>query len=532
MPRAMRRSRTEPGRNRRRWRARHRASRSWARRLVMIVLIAGGLVAAAYYLYPRVELALFDRVDRRRLCQHSRHAGGAPDHRERARSPRGQQRLRQEGGPAHRAGRRDGAGPGPPGGGGRRGGAGRPATRPSPRRRRPSRTARANRFKLAVDDRRREQPDRRPARRRSPGWKEAAGRRAAGEGRGRPLRRAGPPQCGHEGAGRRPPDRLRAGPGARLARRSSRSTASARPWPVAEEPEPGKELDDVPQGWEQQHPNVLAALGQFAVNLAELGVEVPSYYETPDEFLTEIRRRPPDGDIDKLIARPSRRPRTSRPPRAQVEQAEAQLAEARLELSYCTDLRRHRRRRLQPERQPRRPGDAGPAAAGRPLARRGLGRLQLQGDPARADPDRPSGRAPGQRLPRQGLPGPGDRIQPGHRRGHGACCRPRTPRGTSSRSSSGCRCGSTSSAATRPTRRCSPACRSSRGSTSTRSPKARTPASGSGARSPPNRTRPSRTVRAAICKRMPDHRIGSAVLTHERRTSATLQAWAMQPRGV
>jgi membrane fusion protein (multidrug efflux system) len=53
-----------------------------------------------------------------------------------------------------------------------------------------------------------------------------------------------------------------------------RSLRAALAIPV--DPELGKDLDHVPDGWEQHHPDVLAALGQFAIHLAELGVKMPS----------------------------------------------------------------------------------------------------------------------------------------------------------------------------------------------------------------------------------------------------------------
>jgi membrane fusion protein (multidrug efflux system) len=101
------------------------------------------------------------------------------------------------------------------------------------------------------------------------------------------------------------------------------------------DPEAGKGLDHVPNDWDQHHPDVLAALGQLAVNLAELAVPIPSYYDTPDEFIAEIRKRAPGGNIDALIAETVARAPNVESAQAQVEQAEAQLAEAQLNLSYC-----------------------------------------------------------------------------------------------------------------------------------------------------------------------------------------------------
>jgi membrane fusion protein, multidrug efflux system len=102
-----------------------------------------------------------------------------------------------------------------------------------------------------------------------------------------------------------------------------------------EDPEQGKGLDYVPAEWEQHHPDVLAALGQFAINLAELGVKVPSYYDTPEQFISEIRGRAPGGDINALIEETVKKAPNVESAQAQVEQAGARLAEAELDLSYC-----------------------------------------------------------------------------------------------------------------------------------------------------------------------------------------------------
>jgi membrane fusion protein, multidrug efflux system len=101
------------------------------------------------------------------------------------------------------------------------------------------------------------------------------------------------------------------------------------------DPEAGKDLDYVPEDWDQHHPDVLAALGQLAVDLAELAVPIPSYYDTPDQFIAEIRKRAPGGNIDALIAETVARAPNVETAQAQAEQAEAQLAEAQLNLSYC-----------------------------------------------------------------------------------------------------------------------------------------------------------------------------------------------------
>jgi membrane fusion protein (multidrug efflux system) len=104
---------------------------------------------------------------------------------------------------------------------------------------------------------------------------------------------------------------------------------------LPEEPPPGKSLDDVPPGLEQRHSSVLAALGVLSVSLAEVGLPLPPYYETPDEFIAAVRKSAPNGDIDALIDQTVKSAPGVETAQAQIRQAEQALAQARLELGYC-----------------------------------------------------------------------------------------------------------------------------------------------------------------------------------------------------
>jgi membrane fusion protein, multidrug efflux system len=104
---------------------------------------------------------------------------------------------------------------------------------------------------------------------------------------------------------------------------------------VPEIPEPGKPLDDLPSDLDQKHSSVLAALGTYAYSLAELGLPLPKFYETPDDFLKRIRTDAPDGDIDALIERTVLKAPAVETSRARVAQDEQDLAQANLNLSYC-----------------------------------------------------------------------------------------------------------------------------------------------------------------------------------------------------
>jgi membrane fusion protein (multidrug efflux system) len=104
---------------------------------------------------------------------------------------------------------------------------------------------------------------------------------------------------------------------------------------LPEEPPPGKPLEDVSPNLDQRHSSVLSALGALALNLAELGVALPSETETPDELIARIRQTAPNGDIDKLIEQTVNDAPGVATARVQILQAEKNLALSRLQLSYC-----------------------------------------------------------------------------------------------------------------------------------------------------------------------------------------------------
>jgi membrane fusion protein (multidrug efflux system) len=104
---------------------------------------------------------------------------------------------------------------------------------------------------------------------------------------------------------------------------------------VAEEPPKGKPLDDVPADLDQRHSTVVSALAVFGQNLADLGVFLPGYTETPDAYIKRIQARAPDGDLDALIERVADRAPAVASARASVRKAEKDLDLARLNLGYC-----------------------------------------------------------------------------------------------------------------------------------------------------------------------------------------------------
>jgi membrane fusion protein, multidrug efflux system len=104
---------------------------------------------------------------------------------------------------------------------------------------------------------------------------------------------------------------------------------------VPETPPDGKPWDDLPPDLDQKHSEVLAALGMYAYTLAELGVSLPTFYESPKQFLDRIIAKAPNGDVDALIEQTVLKAPAVESARSRVAQAEQDLALAQLNLSYC-----------------------------------------------------------------------------------------------------------------------------------------------------------------------------------------------------
>jgi membrane fusion protein (multidrug efflux system) len=104
---------------------------------------------------------------------------------------------------------------------------------------------------------------------------------------------------------------------------------------VPETPESGKPLDDLPPDLDQKHSSILSALGMFAYNLAELGLPLPKFEESPQDFIKKIRDQAPNGDLDALIEQTVLKAPSVESSRAKVAQAQHDLDMAKLNLSYC-----------------------------------------------------------------------------------------------------------------------------------------------------------------------------------------------------
>ncbi len=73
----------------------------------------------------------------------------------------------------------------------------------------------------------------------------------------------------------------------------------------------------------------------YAYNLAELGVPLPKYEESPESFMAKLKAKAPNGDIDALIDQTIDKAPAVESSRSKVEQAKQDLALANLNLSYC-----------------------------------------------------------------------------------------------------------------------------------------------------------------------------------------------------
>jgi membrane fusion protein (multidrug efflux system) len=104
---------------------------------------------------------------------------------------------------------------------------------------------------------------------------------------------------------------------------------------LPEEPPAGEPLDQVPPNLNQKHSTVLAALGQLALAITELGATLPAFYDTPDQFIADIKSRAPNGDIDALIDATVKASPGVMAAQAQIAMARDQLAEAELSRTYC-----------------------------------------------------------------------------------------------------------------------------------------------------------------------------------------------------
>jgi membrane fusion protein, multidrug efflux system len=101
-------------------------------------------------------------------------------------------------------------------------------------------------------------------------------------------------------------------------------------------PPEGKTLADVPEDLDQTFSSVLQAQSDLRQSAAQLGVFPSSYDLTPKQMLEEFQRRDPGGNLDRIYAEIVKSAPSLKVAETNLEQAQSDLDEAKLNLSYCT----------------------------------------------------------------------------------------------------------------------------------------------------------------------------------------------------
>jgi membrane fusion protein (multidrug efflux system) len=104
------------------------------------------------------------------------------------------------------------------------------------------------------------------------------------------------------------------------------------------EPQPpaGKTLADVPEDLDQNFSSVRQAQSDLRQTAALLGVTPTSYDLTPKQMLDEFQRRDPGGDLNRIYAEIVKNAPTLKVAETSLLQAQSDLDQAKLNLSYCT----------------------------------------------------------------------------------------------------------------------------------------------------------------------------------------------------
>jgi membrane fusion protein (multidrug efflux system) len=102
------------------------------------------------------------------------------------------------------------------------------------------------------------------------------------------------------------------------------------------QPPEGKDLTDVPPNLDQTFSSVRQALGELMQSASQLGIVLSSYDLTPKQLIDEFYKRDPGGNIDRIYADIIKNAPGLKQAQAQVERAQRDLDEAKLNLSYCT----------------------------------------------------------------------------------------------------------------------------------------------------------------------------------------------------
>jgi membrane fusion protein (multidrug efflux system) len=104
------------------------------------------------------------------------------------------------------------------------------------------------------------------------------------------------------------------------------------------DPPAGQTLSDVPPNLDQTFSTVRQALADLYHSGAQLGIVLSSFNLTPNELLAEFYKLDPSGDIDKIYAKIYKNAPGLKQAQVTVEQAQADVDQANLNLRYCKVL--------------------------------------------------------------------------------------------------------------------------------------------------------------------------------------------------
>ncbi|MBV8417044.1 MAG: HlyD family secretion protein [Verrucomicrobia bacterium] len=102
------------------------------------------------------------------------------------------------------------------------------------------------------------------------------------------------------------------------------------------QPPEGKTLADVPEALDQTFSSVRQAQSDLRQSAAQVGYFPSSYNLTPKQMLDEFHRRDPGGDLDRIYAEIVKGAPSLKVAETNVVQAQSDLDDAKLNLSYCT----------------------------------------------------------------------------------------------------------------------------------------------------------------------------------------------------
>src|SRR5271165_4873596 len=102
------------------------------------------------------------------------------------------------------------------------------------------------------------------------------------------------------------------------------------------QPPVGTSLGDVPADLDERFSSVRQAQADLSQSAAQLGVKLSSYNLTPKQMLEEFHRRDPTGNEDRIYAEIVKNAPGLKLAETNVVQAQSDLDQAKLNLSYCT----------------------------------------------------------------------------------------------------------------------------------------------------------------------------------------------------